>query len=106
MSLFINESLLTIALQTADDNLSAAEIQALSDTLSSAEVTKILYKKKGGTEGSWNASVNGTRLVYALQPGDIDIVGEWTFQAYIEVGGLPHYGTLVTKQVQKPIEVT
>jgi hypothetical protein len=94
MSLYLNESLLTIILETEYENLAAAE------------VTKILYKKHGGTEGSWNATVQGTTLFYALQPGDIDVVGEWTFQAYIEIGGLPHYGTTVTKQVKRPITVT
>ena len=94
MSLFQNEALLTIILETENENLAAAETK------------KILYKKIGGTEGAWDATVSGTKLIYQLQPGDIDIVGQWSFQAYIEVGGLPHYGTLATKTVQKPITVT
>lgn len=94
MSLFQNEALLTIVLETENDSLA------------SAEVTRILYKKPGGTEGYWDASVSGTKLMYALEVGDIDIVGVWSFQAYTETGGLPHFGTIATKQVQKPITVT
>ena len=91
MSLFKTQSLFSIVAKTHYDDLA------------SAEVTRILYKKPGGTEGYWEASVSGTNLIYNVSNGDIDVVGQWTFQAYIELGGLKGYGSLFTQQIQKPI---
>lgn len=94
MSIFRTQSLFSVVAKTYYDDLA------------SAEVTRILYKKPGGTEGYWEATVSGTDLVYNVQNGDIDVVGQWTFQAYIEVGGLKGFGSEFTQQIKKPITVT
>lgn len=91
MSLFKTETLKPIILETDYNNLA------------SADVTRILYRKPGGTEGFWQANVSGKNLIYQPVAGDLDTVGQWTFQAYIEIGGQEGHGSLVTYQVQKPI---
>lgn len=91
MPLFNTQSLFTIIMETGRDDLATAT------------VTRILYKKPGGTTGYWEASVQGENLIYSVENGDIDIVGQWTFQAYFEIGGKRGYGTIVTQQIQKPI---
>jgi hypothetical protein len=91
MSLYKHQSLLTITLET---NYAS---------LASAEVTKILYEKPDGEKGFWNASVSGTKLVYNLANGDININGHWKFQSYIEVGGLKGLGVIVSKQFDIPL---
>lgn len=94
MSAFKTETLKPIILETEYDDLA------------SAEVTKILYQKPGGTEGFWQASVSGKSLIYQPAAGDLDIVGRWTFQAYIEIAGKIGFGSRVTYEIQKPITVT
>lgn len=91
MSLFKTQSGFTIIMPTG-----------LSD-LSSAEITKILYKKPGGTTGFWQASVSGENLIYTVQNGDIDVVGYWSLQSYSELGGKKRYGNYVTMHIEKPI---
>lgn len=91
MSLFKTQSLFTIVAKTGYADLA------------SAEVTRILYKKPGGTTGYWQASVSGESLIYQVQNGDIDVKGRWSFQAYIELGGLKGYGSMFTKEIDQPI---
>jgi hypothetical protein len=91
MSIFKNQSLLTLNARTSYTNLA------------SAEVKRILYKKPGGTAGYWEATASGTDLVYNFANGDLDIAGQWTFAAYIELGGLKGYGDEVTIQIKPPI---
>lgn len=91
MSIFRTQSLFSIVAKTGYDDLA------------SAEITRILYKKPGGTEGYWQASVSGTNLIYNVSDGDIDIKGRWQFQAYIEIGGLKGFGSVFTQEIQEPI---
>ena len=91
MSIFKTQSLFSITAKTHYDDLG------------SAEVIRILYKKPGGTAGYWDASAVGTNIVYNVSNGDIDVIGQWTFQAYVEVGGLKGYGEEFTTQIKKPI---
>ena len=76
---------MTITLETNYSNLAVASI------------TKILFIKPNGDKGSWDAAVSGSRLVYNVQNGDINVNGNWQFQAYIEVGGLKGMGDIVSK---------
>lgn len=91
MSLFQTETLKPIVLETENEDLA------------SADVTRILYQKPGGTEGYWQASVSGMDLIYIPVTGDLDIVGWWTFQSYVEIGGKVGYGSKVKYHVQEPI---
>jgi len=88
---FKTQSLLTIILET---NYSG---------LASADVKKILYTKPNRTTGYFTATVDGTRLKYIVQAGDIDQSGEWKFQAYIEVSGRTGYGDEVKQEFKTPI---
>lgn len=54
--------------------------------ITGASVKKIKYRKPGGTEGSWNATVEDAEngiIYYDVQDEDIDESGVWTFWAYI-----------------------
>jgi len=55
--------------------------------ITGATVKRIKYKKPGGTEGYWDASVSNalTGVIYhdVLLPAEMDESGEWTFWAYI-----------------------
>ncbi len=92
MSVFKIQSLLSITLET---NYNA---------LASASVTRILYKKPNGTTGYWTATVSGTKLIYNVQNGDIDINGTWKFQSYIEAGGLKGFGSVATQNFDIPLQ--
>jgi len=55
--------------------------------ITGATVKRIKYKKPGGTEGYWDASVSDAItgvIYYDIQlDTEIDEAGEWTFWAYI-----------------------
>lgn len=88
---FVNQSLLQLKLNTRH-------------SLSGATVLKILYTKPDGvTSGFFTATASGTYLTYNVQAGDIDVAGEWTFQAYAEIAGLIGWGSLTTKTFLTPI---
>jgi hypothetical protein len=89
--LFKGQSLFTITLDTGYNNLAGAEVK------------KILYQKPDGTKGEWEATASGTQLIYDVEPGDIDSVGTWQLQAYIEVGGKPSFGTISTQYFSQPL---
>lgn len=80
MAIFENQSLLNIVLSTGYD-------------ISAASVAKILYKKPDGTEGEWEGVVSDTtKISYDVQDGDLDQVGTWTIQSYVEIDSKKGYG--------------
>jgi len=91
MSVFKNQSLLTITAKTNYPDLA------------SAEVKRILYTKPGGAKGYWEAEASGTNLVYHVQSGDINIAGWWELEAYIEVGGLKGPGDVAKVEFKKTL---
>lgn len=93
MSVFVNQTLLTIVANTGYDDLE------------SATVTRILYEKPNGDTGAFDATVDGTTLVYQITDGDIDMKGTWTFQAFWTVNGLDGYGKKKRRYFEKPITV-
>lgn len=75
--IFVDQTLLTIRLDTGNADCATAE------------ETKIYYRKPSGAGGSYEATVaDSTKLVYNFQEGDIDETGNWQFQTSITVGGL------------------
>jgi len=72
-------------------------------SLGSADVTRIIYEKPSGAKGHFDASVSGTKLVYNVSLGDIDEVGVWIFQAYIEIGGNPSFGGIYKRKFDKTL---
>ena len=70
--------------------------------ISAATVLKILYSKPGKTrvEGEWAASADGTNYAYYLtQAGDLDVIGTWHIQLYIESPTWTGYGETVDFKV-------
>lgn len=90
--LFKSQGLLRITMETG------------YDSLDNADVTRILYEKpQSKTKGYFEAQVSGTTLIYNLQNGDIDEVGNWEFQAYIEIAGAYTFGGIVKHHFRKPL---
>ena len=53
--------------------------------ITSATVSNVHYRKPSGATGSFTGAVTGTYYVsYTLQTNDIDEMGEWEFQSYVE----------------------
>ena len=83
MAIHVNQSLLTIKLDTVFD-------------ISAATSLKILYKKPDETTGEWIGYLSGTTLVaYDVLDGDLDQAGTWQLQSYVVVGGDKGYGEVV-----------
>lgn len=91
MGNYIEQTLLTISLDTNQD-------------LDGADVKKIICRKPDETIVEFDATANGQKLEYDFQEGDLDQSGWYTFQAYIEVGGLKGYGDPVKKKIKKRLE--
>jgi len=68
--------------------------------ISSATVRKIIYQKPSGTVEEWAATLYGTTHIrYTTVADDIDEVGMWRFQAYIETPSGKWYGDIATHPV-------
>jgi hypothetical protein len=90
-SIFTTQGFLVIVLDTGID-------------LSLASVTKIIYKKPSGRKGEFTATVfETTKLRYQFTNADLDVSGEWQFQAYVIIGGLNAYGEIVRQSIKKPL---
>ena len=68
--------------------------------LSIASNPKILYKKPDGVTGNWIAIIVEQNITYQPTTEQIDLVGIWTLQAYIEIDGLPFHGDPVRMVVK------
>lgn len=90
MSNFITSGIITLRLDTQID-------------ISAATVKKILYKKPSGVTGGWDATADGTALIYDINNTDIDIPGVWQFQTYVEIGGNKGFGEVVEQVFMKPL---
>lgn len=71
--------------------------------LSGATTTQILYRKPNGDEGAWDATVSGTDLVYNVTNTDIDISGNWRFQAFVIINNKRYYGAIAKQQFKVKI---
>jgi len=90
MSIFKDQTLLTITLDTS-----------LTD-LTDASTLRIYYKKPSGTESFWAGSLSGTKsITYAIQSNDLDESGEWRLQAYADYSGNIGRGDIVLMIVEE-----
>jgi len=87
-NVFTGQSYLTYKLDTEMD-------------LSTATVTLILYEDPNKEKGSWEATVEGTKLVYEFTDTDILIPGNWKLQSYVEIDGKKAYGNIVVENFKK-----
>lgn len=81
---FKGQDLLTISLETSNDSTT------------DADSAKIYYQKPSGSKGVWSATIDGTKVNYNVQTGDIDESGVWQFQAVIVIGGKESPGKKTT----------
>jgi len=68
----------------------------LETDLTLATAALIKYRKPSGAEGQWTATVTETtKLSYTLQEGDLDEVGLWEIQPYVELPDWKGHGSVV-----------
>ena len=90
MSVFINQGLAEIILDTQID-------------LSSASVTTIKYRRPDGVRGTFPGTVDGTTIKYQCTNTDLNPSGIWKFQAFVTIGGLNAPGEIVTQEIKNII---
>ena len=82
---------------TEDDDTTAVDV-------SGASVKKFYFLKPDNTKENVTAEFDSTgadgKLKYTTVSGDIDTVGRWQVQAYVEIGAAKYYSTKCTFVVQ------
>ena len=74
--------------------------------ISAAEVLKIKYKKPSGDINSWNAILEGTEEAYYItEDGDLDEIGKWEVQLYVELSDWKGSGEVTSFHVYEEIEL-
>lgn len=74
------------------------------DDVSAATVRTIKVRKPNGVRTTWAATLDGTtKIKYVIQTGDLDVIGNWALQAYVEIPGWKGSGKLVTLVVNRPL---
>ncbi len=74
------------------------------EDITASTVRTIKVRKSNGLKTTWTATLEGTtQIKYVILAGDLDVVGDWTLQAYIEMTGWKGSGELVTLRVNRPI---
>lgn len=64
---------------------------------------RIFYQKPSGTTGYWEATLEGTEVVYTTKEGDIDEAGVWILQAYVRGQQYELYGKKVSLLVEEKL---
>ncbi len=71
-------------------------------TLSSAR--SILVRKPTGTKVEWVAALEGTNSIqYTTLAGDLDEVGRWRLQAYVEMPAWKGSGEVAMLVINRPL---
>ncbi len=75
------------------------------EDISTATLIQIKYKKPDDTPGVWTADVYGTNYgVYTTSlVTDLDQVGKWKIQLYVEMGGVKIHGAVAEFHVYKRV---
>lgn len=75
------------------------KINCLYD-ISNASVFEIKFKKPNDETGKWVGTLSGTQYIeYQTVVGDLDVVGTWTLQAFVDWGVIEKFGNAVTFKV-------
>jgi hypothetical protein len=78
----------------------------LQEDLSTYAVLIIKYKKPDETTGEWPAVLNGLGTVtYTTEYGDLDMVGTWYVQVYVEMTGWRGHSSITSFGVRQHIVV-
>lgn len=74
------------------------------DDVSLSSVRKILVRKPTGTKVEWVAALEGTNSIqYTTLAGDLDEVGRWRLQAYIEMPAWKGSGEVAMLVINRPL---
>jgi hypothetical protein len=68
-----------------------------------ATTSRIKFIKPDGTSGYWNATISTQYLRYTTVEDDLDQVGEWDAQAYVELAAGKWHGEVTRFKVLEPI---
>ena len=73
--------------------------------ISAATKCEIKFSRPSGTTGTWIATLKTTTSIsYVTQADDIDELGLWWVQAYIETPAWKLYGKATTIEVLSPLQ--
>ena len=74
--------------------------------ITTATVKTLFYKKPSGTTGSWAPVISGTSyLEYETTAvGDLNEIGTWEVQPYLEIGGFKGFAETVSFTVYDEFE--
>ena len=76
----------------------------VQEDISSATSMSIKFKKPDNTTGSWPAFLEGLGSVqYVTTHGDLDQVGTWYLQVYIETPTWKGHSDITSIRVREPI---
>ena len=90
------------------DDVGTKIILDVGTDVSTATDLRIVYKKPNGVSGYWPAQLDPedpTKIYYIVQEGDLDVVGVWIVQAYVEMPSWKGHGTEAKFNVVGHIEV-
>ena len=72
--------------------------------ISTATEVSIKFKKPNGTTGSWPAYLEGLGAVqYITVQGDLDQVGTWYLQAYVNMPTWRGHSSILSMTVRRPL---
>lgn len=71
--------------------------------LTNAIVTKIKFAKPSGTSGSWSATVSEELIVHTTGSADLDELGFWVLQSYVEFPSWKGHGKKATIEVLRHV---
>ena len=72
--------------------------------ITTATVRSIIVRKPTGVKVVWPAEMlTSTMIKYTVVDGDLDVVGRWKLQAYVEMPSGRWFGEVATLNVARPI---
>ena len=72
--------------------------------ITTATVRSIIVRKPSGVKVVWDAqTLTSTMIKYTVVDGDLDVVGRWKLQAYVEMPSGRWFGEVATLNVARPI---
>jgi hypothetical protein len=74
--------------------------------ISAASVARLKYTKPDATTGYWDGSIEDSRYVFYITQlaTDLDQVGKWRIQMYLEINGADLHGNIEDFHVYKRLE--
>jgi hypothetical protein len=74
------------------------------DEVTTATVRAVKVRKANGVRVTWPATLEGTtKIKYVILAGDLDVVGDWALQAYVEMPLWSGSGEVATLRVNRPL---